>query len=166
MNYSEPKTQIDRLRQRIVKAFSSVPRPSKENIARHECEKCEELRNVFAPLSWDSIDRETLETYHGKLPLFTPQAFHYFLPAYLLQSLQGFNDDNIVCEFTIIFLCPTVENEAVEEWWLERMKQFTPEQKDVIAIFLKLAIINRKLRSYRDLAEFGLNQNLRHSYTA
>ena len=157
---AKPQTRIDNLRARIIAAFSSVPRPSKENIARHQCEKCEELRNVFGRLRWEAIEPEILEKYYSKLSLFTPQAFRYFLPAYLLQSLEGFNDENIVCQFTIYSLAPIgEEDDAARKWWLERIEEFTQEQKDVIAAFLRLAVINRKLRVYREQAESGLKKN-------
>ncbi len=97
---------IQNLRAKIIDAFSSTPHPGKRNITGHECEECYELRDTFSPLKWDAVPPEIIDDNFGQLSLFTPEAYRYFLPAYLLRCLDNFDPDNRICEFVIYSLTP------------------------------------------------------------
>ena len=77
------ETQLKALKQKIVSAFENVLYP-KGDIISHECDECREVRKTFANLAWKTIEPQILENNYDKLPLFSPEAFHFFLPAYLI----------------------------------------------------------------------------------
>lgn len=138
---SVSKTQLENLKRKIIEAFTDVSYPNGV-IAPHECDKCRKLRKTFYRKNWKTIDSKILEENYSKLPLFSSEAFQYFLPAYLIYSLENFND-NDVCEFTIYNLSES-EKELKEnldfyrKYFQERFGNFTMEQVNSIYEFLSL----------------------------
>ncbi len=85
------ETQLETLKQKIVSAFGDVLYP-KGDIVSHECDECCEVGRIFANLDWKTIEPQFLENNYDKLPVFSPEAFHFFLPAYLIYSLEHFEE--------------------------------------------------------------------------
>jgi len=75
------------LRQLVVDAFSSVPRPEKDKIAPHKCPECEELASDFSRFAATEIPDEVFRRHFGDLPLLSEEAQHYYLPAWLIRCL-------------------------------------------------------------------------------
>ena len=148
--------EIEALRKQLLTVFASVKPPRKSHITQHMCEECVELRETFSDLKWDSIQPTILDSNWGQLPLFSPAAFHYFLPAYILRCLDNFDPDNLVCEFTLYSLCPTSTTEDDKKWNLERFQLFTEEQKKAIGSFLKLAKTSDKFSDFHDELQTGM----------
>lgn len=129
--------KLKSLKQRTLDAFADVPHPN-GNIAPHECEECFEVRKAFRSKIWKTIDDKILEENFDKLPLFSSEAFYYFLPAYLIYSFENF-DDNDVCEFTIYALSPNKDSLRDDfDYWKERFENFTDKQIEIICEFLTL----------------------------
>ena len=121
------------LRDEIFREFPVKNDLSREEIAPHECDECFRIRDDFYGRSWDKIDSKTLGYHHDSLPLFSPKAFQYYLPAYLLSKLE---DPNCVAAGMLEYsLCPY--DDKSEKFILERKKVFTPKQKEVIVQFLE-----------------------------
>jgi hypothetical protein len=155
-----PKKHLEELKKKINAAFGNVPYP-KESIAPHECDECREVRRIFAGKNWKTIEPEILEENHGKLPLFSPAAFNFFLPAYLIYSLDYFEEYDTVCEFTIYAVTP--DNKAVRErleYWQERFEHFTFEQMNCIYEFLDLVRIDENFESLANEVATG-RENLK-----
>lgn len=127
---SVSKEKLNTLKQKIIEVFDDVPFPAL--IAPHECDECFELEETFNGKDWRTIEPEILEGNFANLSLFSSEAFHYFLPAYLVYSLNNFND-NLVCEFTIYALTPE-EIQFVQY----KFKNFNRKQLEVIYAFLDL----------------------------
>ncbi len=132
------KEQLSSLKQKILKAFAAVPYPAE--IVEHECDECRSLRKDFADKNWRTIEPKIIENNYDKIPLFSPTAFNYFLPAYLIYSLDNFSVENKTnTEFTIYALAPLKKNIRENfEYWKERFEGFNFEQLDCIYDFLSL----------------------------
>ena len=76
------------LRQAIVAAFSSVPRPERNNIAPHKCPECDELADDFPSFDALSIPDSIFEKHLWDLSLLSAEAKHYFLPTWLLRGIN------------------------------------------------------------------------------
>lgn len=150
----ENKKKIEHLKNEIIKAFSETEQPAKDNIALHECEECRSVRKEFANVKWQEASNKLLENNFGQIPLFSPQAFNYFLPAYLLYTLNNFDDKfSKVCEFTLYALTPNKtwknENGDISSYWIEKFSLFTFAQMNCIYEFLTLAKQN-PIYTYND----------------
>jgi len=132
-----PKKQLETLKQKVISAFADVPYP-KGKIAPHECEECCDVSKTFANKNWKTIKPTILEENPCVMPLFSSEAFHFFLPAYLVYSLEHFSEKyDTVCEFTIYAVTPdkkSIKNNS--DYWREKFKDFTLEQMDCIYEFL------------------------------
>lgn len=129
--------KLNELKHQIIEAFENVPYP-KSGIALHECDECRELRESFTGQNWRTISSKIVEKHYGQIPLFSDEAFPYFLPAYLIYSLENFND-NLVCEFTIYALTPTKKQIRENfDYWKEKFQKFDNKQMDTIYEFLYL----------------------------
>lgn len=140
----ENKKQIETLKSKIKSAFSQTKQPAWDNIALHECEECLGVRKDFVNVNWQKASDELLEKNYDKLPLFSPDAFKYFLPAFLLYTLRNFDEDfSEVCEFTLYAITPGKswkdDNGQISSYWVEKFSAFTEEQMNTIYEFLTLA---------------------------
>lgn len=76
------------LRQRILAAFASVPRPSRDEIAPHICMECAELADDLAPYVAAEIPDESFQRHVWDMPLLSAEAKHYYFPAWLIRGLD------------------------------------------------------------------------------
>ncbi|MBX3294924.1 MAG: hypothetical protein KF762_04375 [Acidobacteria bacterium] len=110
-------------------------------LIHHDCEECFELQNAFAGKSWKEISSELLKENFSKLSLFSEEAFHAFIPAYLIHSIKSLDGDDFVSEFTAYAFLPDElvdEDEGHRNWWVLKLSFFTDEQFNSILGYLDL----------------------------
>ena len=76
------------LKLEVMAAFKSVTKPSLEDIAPHQCLECDELRVALDPYESLNIPTEVLDKCRWDMPLLSDDAKQYFLPAWLLRSID------------------------------------------------------------------------------
>jgi hypothetical protein len=135
--------QRKELRTRIIDAWDDVGRPT-QRLVEHECEECQELEMAFANLEWKKVPSDLLRRNFGAQPLFSPEAFHGFLPAYLVYSLENFGKDE-VSEFTIYTLSPGSDIKTNPTWWQRRFSHFRLNQLSLVYDFLNLTLVEEDL---------------------
>jgi len=84
-------------------------------------------------VKWWSADPTLIDESFDDLPLLTPYAYRYYLPAFLLRALEPFDPDNLVTQFCLFNL----SGDAHDDWYRERIKQFMPDERAVITAFLQ-----------------------------
>ena len=86
------------LKQMIEKAFAEVAYPGDNNITRcpYGCRECRRIAEYFKGRDWTGHTVEELRACHVALALFTPEAFHYFLPAFMLASLDTYEKGDLI----------------------------------------------------------------------
>lgn len=161
-----PEDKLKTLKQRVIQAFADVPSP-KGDITSCKWDECRDINKDFTGKNWKTIGSEIIRKNHNKLSFFLPQAFHYFLPAYLIYSLENFHyeyfhhpyDDT--CEYTIYEV--TLTQESIENsfgWWQERFGNFTQEQINCIYEFLDFVSEDENFDVFYKYVETG-KQNLK-----
>jgi hypothetical protein len=148
-------TPAEQLRQQVTEAFGHVLRPAREDIATHQCSECERLRDDFDAVEWQTAPAALLEEHATDLPLFTPEAWCYFLPAYILHALEVRHPDSIFLDFLVYELDFRLNDEALShpslrKWAEDRVQIFSEQQVAAIIAFLQLLIANRH---YEELHE-------------
>jgi hypothetical protein len=149
--------KLDELRQRILAAFPKYDPPLPENITSHRCEECYGVRDDFRGVRWWAADDELIDENFDDLPLFTPEAYHYYLPAFLLRALDIFDPDNLVVQFCVYNLSP-MKTPIDDPWQRARLNQFTPEQITAIANFLECILKDERFYNHYAHAERGLRK--------
>jgi hypothetical protein len=126
----------------VEQAFPAEPRPKDERLVGHVCSECDGLRAVVQGMRWTDLADVLVDENFDKLPLLTPEAFCYFVPAYIRRAVRdpveaglGFSK---VLEFTVYSLCD--RELPADRWWCERVGRFTPKQEHIIAEFLKWVV--------------------------
>src|SRR5215471_13275130 len=124
----------------IESAFADVPYPGDDRIADHQnCPECDDVREHFRGATWHGHTVGELQQYQSVLPLFTPQALQYFLPAFMLVSLGAWREADDI-PFSILYLClpsDTSEDAGLQQHRRERYAIFTPRQREAIAAYLR-----------------------------
>lgn len=119
------------LAQRLRENFSEAPRPAPDLIVTHQCEECSRIRDDFSPFDWSSVPGDIFEYHWDAFSLFTPQAFHYYLPGYMLHVLNRPNSE--VAEWMLPKLLALGRP---DDFWAQRLSLFSASEKAVIREFL------------------------------
>jgi hypothetical protein len=133
------KVDLDKLRRRVVEVFPKVEPLGLDELTGHRCEECDELRDLFFRKKWWELDREVVRENYGQLSLFQPKTYKYYLPAFILEALDNFNDSDEVLEFFIYGWLPSKYPRLQTN--LERKRSiFDIAQMDVIADVLRAVV--------------------------
>jgi hypothetical protein len=123
------------LRQTIGRVFAHVPYPGDDNITRcpYDCSECGQIARFFRAKSWDQLAAEDLRRHHTALALFTPEAFQYFLPAFMLASLSSFENGDVLPDAIRFYF--EYSNE-IKGHFPVRISGFSPPQREAIIGYL------------------------------
>ncbi|MDP8988561.1 MAG: hypothetical protein M3N41_00580 [Acidobacteriota bacterium] len=115
------------------------------------------MRRELPGKRWDEVPGAFVDDNSLSLPLFEERALIAFLPAWLLRSVEKFDDDNLVLEFTLYSLCPGTSGEHWDDKGLAKLVEpFEVVQRTLVSEFLRAILERSDLDSYHDYAEFGL----------
>ena len=129
-------------RESIESAFADVPYPGDDSITRctHEdCLECDEIAAHFRGTTWRDHTLEQLREHHSAITMFTPEAFHYFLPAFVLHSLGHWREAGTI-PHTIAFQFSPAKPDAdagMQQYCAVRWSIFSQQQREAIAMFLR-----------------------------
>ena len=130
-------TAISLVRARILEAFQGVVPPLDEWSVDPGDPESTALQRAFAGHDWQTVQHDLLRYHVTILPLFQPETFRYFLPAFMLDALSTADTDGAVAQFVVYALRqPDMPSQA--DWWQDRMNGFTPQQIAAIREFLCL----------------------------
>jgi hypothetical protein len=124
----------------IESVFADVPYPGDDRIAEHkDCPECDDIRAHFRGSKWRGHTVNELQQYQSALSLFTSEALHYFLPAFMLVSLGAWDEaDDIPFSIMCIFLPSDAESDASQrQYRQERFEIFTQRQREAVASYLR-----------------------------
>jgi hypothetical protein len=129
-------TYVMSLRETIKEAFADVPYPGDKNITRcpYHCKPCEEISEYFKGKGWEGHSVEDLRDHHTALSLFTPEAFHYFLPAYMLASIESYDKTDILPDSIRFHFEFNLDH---RDHFLVRLSKFSEAQRNAIVEFLR-----------------------------
>jgi len=122
--------------ERIRSQFPKTEPPPTDQITNHECPSCRRIREGLSGVKWWEAEPELIRNNYDSLPFFTNEAFHYFFPAYMINSLSDFDPNNWVLEFTVYSLSLHELHRIRDE-----MGRFSKPEKLLVLEFLD-AIIN------------------------
>jgi hypothetical protein len=133
---------IDGLRKTIIAAFSASPYPGDEQICADQSAndpECQEIAAAFRGKHWKDVSVEMVREHADALPLLTPAAFRYFLPAYMVASAEAYYDVDVASESVLSNLTPPAVRDGWQwDFFLERARQFDRAQRNAINSFLRV----------------------------
>ena len=122
----------------IIEGFGETQLPGGQNLLHRECCDDSDIRAFYGKL-WNEVDSAVLERENAALCFFSPTAFQYYLPAYLIWTLRNFRtSDSFTVDSTIYSLDPTTKSKGtVCDFAESKFTLFTPAQKSAISAFLE-----------------------------
>ena len=123
------------LKQTIEDAFASVAYPGDDNITRcpYNCSECRRVALFFKGKSSFGYTVEEMRKHHVALSLFTPEAFHFFLPAFMLVSIGSYERGDVIPDATRFHF---EYSQEMRSHFAVRMSKFSPEQRQAIIEYL------------------------------
>jgi hypothetical protein len=132
----EDKETGARLRRCIEEAFADVPYPGDDRIASNPrcCSECWETDEFFKGRHWRDLARPgvRLPFLWAGLALLTPEAFHFFLPGYLLSGMNTGERYGDSADAALLALTPD-DLPSLRGYREERYALFSPAQEACIA---------------------------------
>jgi hypothetical protein len=145
----DKKVIEDELVKKIKSAFATMPPPNEDNIVivpnNYESFM---VANLLKGKHWQDLSEATIYEIRLNLPRLTPEAFRFYLPAYLIWSLKGENGGEIL-EYVVFNLNPQEDNAKKKEF-IDKVKYFTSQQKEAIKAYVKYYFEMGSYKSKRD----------------
>jgi hypothetical protein len=132
------KQKADLLIKKIEDVFSNTPYPGDEKLVDYNGDYFErkEIADDFKGKSGQEVQLPTLKYHHQALFFFTPEAYCYYLPAYMRVSVSNFKEAGNI-PFTTIFTLALPEDDVEKKDFFLRISKFTIDQKFLIREFLE-----------------------------
>lgn len=127
--------------QEIRIAFGDMPYPGAECIVNdyggNDLER-KQIREEFSRYeSWQDVPRELLLQERDALPLFEPQGFRFYLPAYMLFTIEDYDGADTIPESIVYLLTLPEAGTEFYEFVRERLALFSEEERQAILHFLE-----------------------------
>jgi Family of unknown function (DUF6714) len=138
------------LAQEIERAFAEARHPGVDRLVEYtDYWESPEVVQSFGDTHWKSVPLDTLVNQRLSLPLFTPEAFRFYLPAFLRASLLYPSAVDTLTENIFYMLTPPPASAGPErEQFLRRLSGLDAQQKAVLGKFIQL--YNQTETSYPD----------------
>jgi len=122
----------------IEEAFATSGYPGDDHIAHHQNYNPSDGWNcaeVFRGKAWQDVEPAAL--IKCAIPFLTPEAFRYFLPAYMLGKLLHPTEADVAGDFIVYSLVPPKEDDHLVAW-RKQLEPLTPAQKRAVRMFLEV----------------------------
>src|SRR5262245_16152441 len=135
MQSSDPRI---RLAEQIERAFGDVTYPGDDRIVQnpHDLESVR-LRDEFKGKHWTTLPLRTLLKYSSSLPLLTPEAVRFYLPAFLHVSVVRPDEVDVIPENIISYLTPPEGRPESSQWFQDVLAGLSPPQVTTIQEFFR-----------------------------
>jgi hypothetical protein len=127
------KAEGEAVKATIVQAFRGSSYPGDDNLVIGNDRECREIAAAFRGREWRSISHDFSREQKEALPLLAPEAFRYFLPAYLISCIDARNQIDVAWDSVIFNLTPPKARTG-SRWdrFEQRITGFTRGQGDAI----------------------------------
>lgn len=129
------------LREMLYDAFADTFAPGVDEIVPDywdfDLERTE-IRNAFAGRAWHEIPAGMLAEHRQALFFLTPSAWSYYLPAYMLATIDAYSEADSALTEVVGSLTPNCDPE-IEAIRKERLAALTERQRDLLSRFIEWA---------------------------
>ncbi len=128
------------VRRTIEEAFAKTPRPKGKLVDTDAWD--EGTSKYFANKTWRGHPVRDLRYHEGSMCFFTPEAHRYFLPAFMIATLENPKEADVIPD-NIIFHFSKYD----DPFWQKRIAQFSPPERAAIAAFINAVADNYAIES-------------------
>jgi hypothetical protein len=132
----------DAVKRRLLEGFSATPYPGDEHLVAVQDgtdPECREIESAFKGKDWRDVSVEMVRDHKDALPLFTPAAFRYYLPAYMIGCVESPREVDVALDSVLFNLTPPKKHSGWQwdRFWA-RAQQFDEHEREAIRSFLEL----------------------------
>lgn len=136
--------------QKIDDAFADVPYPGDDHICKKGSDGAE-LTKALRGVHWRDLEIATIASHHVDMPLLTPEAFRFYLPAFMLALMSHYQHAGTLPMSLLHNLMPP-DSGSLEKFmdnatdpskqgrvgdFLNRLIAFSPKEKAAIRLFVE-----------------------------
>ncbi len=147
---------LQELINQIREAFDAVPQPSDEELLHPDCMDDCDILQFYGGVRWQDMSDEMIVYNYAALTAFSPKAFRYYLPAYLLWTLRNADSIEYVGEAALRALDPGAPSEMLHDFRKSHYSDLDAGQIEAVKVFLTL------LGNHPDLGEYADEALLNH----
>ena len=126
------------LRQIVEDAFRDIPYPGDDNISSEDhCFECSDMARAFRGKHWKEITLDLLlkDCLGSGLPLFKPAALRFYLPAFILVSIDEFVEADTIPDVVLDLLTP--EPAEPDSRFVAKFDPLARQQKRAVRLFIE-----------------------------
>ncbi len=147
---------------KIKRAWDGVAYPGDENIFAPDSYDDEDITEYFSDTTWEGHLTVSLRAHCSAIStFFTPVAYHYWLPAYLIASITDSEELDVCLDALVGSLFPEQQNLNNCTERSERLSLLTNEQKLAVIATLEIIIEQSVSETYPAYDEKTVLSHLR-----
>jgi hypothetical protein len=116
----------------IEGAWREVPYPGDDKIVPADSLEFDDIENYFRGTTWRGHSPIDLRCRSAAFTFFTPQAFHYWLPAFMIAAIKNSDEADVVVDY----IPRSVSNGGAPQRW----PLFSQVQREAVAAYLRFRI--------------------------
>jgi hypothetical protein len=132
---SDPAAR-DAVKHQVLDGFHATPYPGDDDLVRGGDPECRAVADAFRGVDWRDVTIAMVRDHKEALPLFTPGAFRYFLPAYLIGCLDAPAEVDVALDGVVFNLTPP-SRAARQATFGARAQLFSAAERAAIVAFLE-----------------------------
>ena len=140
---------MDSLIEDINSAFAGLEMPTDDKLLHLDCSDDVDILDFYGGLRREDMTDEMIVYNYAALTSFSPQAFQYYLPAFMIWTWENRDSVEYATESLLLALDPGTEREMLHEF---RMSKFALLTKPQVAIVKRFPW---HLADHDDLGEFA-----------
>lgn len=118
--------------QLIEDAWRGVLYPGDDKIFTPDSYDDEGITDYFRGTAWRGHDPAKLRAHSSAFTFFTPAAFHYWLPAFMIAAIQDPEEADVICDY----IPQSISDKLAPVRW----PLFSPAQRKAVAAYLRFQI--------------------------
>ncbi|MDX1710961.1 MAG: DUF6714 family protein [Rhodovibrionaceae bacterium] len=153
------RERIAAVRRQIEAAFAAAEQPGDGELLHPQCMDDVDILSFYSDAAcnaafggaphWREVPDATIVYEYAALTAFSPKAFRFYLPAYLLYTLAHYADPEYAAESTLRALDPGTDKEMLHGFMASHYALLDAAETDAVVAFLEL------MAEDPDLAEFA-----------
>lgn len=118
--------------QLIEDAWHAVPYPGDDKIFTPDSYDDEDIVNYFSGTTWRGHSPANLRAHSSAFTFFTPEAFHYWLPAFMIAAIQSPEEADVI----LGYIARSLDGSYAPKRW----PLFSSAQRDAVAGYFRFQI--------------------------
>jgi hypothetical protein len=116
--------------------FDGLEVPGDDELLHRDCLDDVDILEFYGGIAWRDMSHENIVYNYAAPTAFSPKAFQYYLPAFLIWTLNNADSQEIAGESILLALDPGTDKEHLHEFRKSKFSQLTSKQIGVIKKFL------------------------------